>query len=45
VSGLERDIVDAADIGRVLECSQVERQLVFQRLVRQYVFRPIFLQT
>ncbi|KAH3943024.1 hypothetical protein HBH70_045480 [Parastagonospora nodorum] len=37
VSGLERDIVDAADTSRVLECSQVERQLGFQRLVCHYL--------
>lgn len=30
-------IIDVADASRVLECVQVERQLRFQRIVRQYV--------
>jgi hypothetical protein len=29
------DVIDVAETSRVLECSQVERQLRFQHLVRQ----------
>jgi hypothetical protein len=30
-------LVDVVDSDRVLECSQLQRQLRFQHLVRQYV--------
>jgi hypothetical protein len=35
VSGQERQLGDLIDASRVLECSQVERQVGFQRIVRQ----------